>query len=474
MTMQLPQNQIDRFRKYLESEGFSFEKRPHQVFLARSEGVVVNLYENGKIVFGGKNYSSIEEIRDFLLSIGAKEIITQKKEYPPIDVPGTRIGTDEVGKGDYFGPLVIGGVLITEDKEEKVSKLGIKDSKALSETTISNLAIKIRGILDKKEYEVIWISPIKYNILYNDLGNLNKILGWGHARAIENLLDDGKNCRTAIADQFGDQSYIERALMRKGRRIKLIQVPRAERDLAVAAASVLAREKFNQIFQEMCDSYGIRFPKGASHVVGFGEQFIREYGIDTLINVAKVHFSTTQQITGDLTAKIDRDIDIDLESVPRDMNQKEIEDTRLECFSLITGFEKELRKFIKKELQVYYGSSWWEQGVSEDIRRKCEKLARQEIEKGREASPLDCLSFSHYDYILTSRKNWDPIFSKIFTDKQILLGRLKILKNVRDPAAHARGAFGREEKLEVFSTIRKLRNLMNQQQDLDSYGIVKK
>lgn len=324
-----------------------------------------------------------------MLSIGAKDVEKDRKEYPPINVSGTRIGTDEVGKGDYFGPLVIGGVLITEDKEEKVSKLGIKDSKTLSETTISNLAIKIRGILDKTEYEVIWISPIKYNILYNKLGNLNKILGWGHARVIENLLDNGKDCRTAIADQFGDQSYIERALMRKGRRIKLIQVPHAERDLAVAAASVLAREKFNQKFQEMCDSYGIGFPKGASHVVEFGKQLVREYGTNTLRNVAKVHFSTTQQITRDLTTQIDRNIDINLESVPKDMSQKKIEDTRLECFSLITGFEKELREFIKEELQRYYGSSWWEQGVNEDIRKKCEKLARQEFGKGREASPLD-------------------------------------------------------------------------------------
>jgi ribonuclease HIII len=472
VTMQLPRDQTEKFRKHLESKGFSFEKRPHQIFLARNEGVVVNLYENGKIVFGGNNYLLIEEIRDFLLSIGAKDIKRRKKEYPPIEVSGTRIGTDEVGKGDYYGPLVIGGILITEDKEEKISKLGIKDSKRLSETTISNLAIKIREILNKKEYEVIWISPIKYNILYNDLGNLNKILGWGHARTIENLLDDGKNCKIAIADQFGDQSYIERALMRKGRQIRLIQVPHAERDLAVAAASVLAREMFNQKFQEMCDSYGIQFPKGASLVIEFGKQLVKEYGIDVLRNVAKVHFSITQKIIGDFTPQIDRDIEVDLESVPKDIDQKEIEDTRLECFSLITGFEKELRKFIKRELEGYYGSSWWEQGVDENIRKKCEKLAGREINRGREVSPLDCLSFSHYDFILMSKKNWEHVFSKVFTDKQTLLGRLKILKNVRDPAAHARGAFRKEEKLEVVSTIKKLRNLMNRQQDLDSYGVL--
>jgi ribonuclease HIII len=468
MTMQISKDQIKTLYKYLESKNFSFEERPHQIFLARANGIVINTYINGKIVFGGKNNPLIEEIREFLISIGAKDI--EKKKYPPIDISEARIGTDEVGKGDYFGPLVIGGVIIRENKEEKISALGIKDSKTLSETTVSNLAIKVREILDKSEYEVIWISPIKYNILYNDLGNLNKILGWGHARAIENLLNGGKDCKVAIADQFGDQSYIEKALMKKGRRIRLIQVPHAERDLAVSTASILAREKFNQLFQKMCNSYGLRFPKGASNVLEFGKELIKNYGIDILNNVAKVHFSTTQQIVGDLTPKIDKKIKIDLK-LPKDENQKEIEDTRLECFSLITGFERDLRIFIENELKEYYGDSWWEQGIDENIRKKCEKLARQEMNKGREIKPVDCLSFSHYNYILTLKENWKNIFSKVFSDKRTLLGRLQILKNVRDPAAHARGTFSISEKLEVISTIRKLLNLMNRQQSLDSYEI---
>jgi ribonuclease HIII len=123
MTMQVPTDQIDTFQKYLEERGFSFEDRPHQVFLARSEGITINLYENGKIVFGGKDFSQMEETRDFLLSIGASDVKKSKKEFPPIDVSGTRIGTDEVGKGDYFGPLVVGGVLIAKDKEKELSTI---------------------------------------------------------------------------------------------------------------------------------------------------------------------------------------------------------------------------------------------------------------------------------------------------------------------------------------------------------------
>jgi len=86
--------------------------------------------------------------------------------------------------------------------------------------------------------------------------------------------------------------------------------------------------------------------------------------------------------------------------------------------------------------------------------------------------PLDCLGFQHYQFILTDKENWTNIFSKIFSDKERLLARLNILKDVRDPVAHARGEFGTREKLEVISTIRSLKNLMNKQKEITSFGVV--
>ena len=182
MTLQLTTEQKEILKKLLEKKGFTFEERPYQDFLARGDNIVVNLYTSGKVVFGGSNKDEIKEIENYLLSIGAVETKKKEKEYPSINVTGARIGTDEVGKGDYFGPLVVAGVLLNEEKEKNLSKLGIRDSKTLSETTISNMATKIRRILSKEEYEVVWISPLKYNILYKKLRNLNRILGWGHAR----------------------------------------------------------------------------------------------------------------------------------------------------------------------------------------------------------------------------------------------------------------------------------------------------
>ena len=472
MTLQLTQEQKDKLREYLEKKCFSFETRPYQEFLARGDNVVVNLYNSGKVVFGGSNKERIREIEAFLLSIGAAEVKKKEKKYPPIDASGTRIGTDEVGKGDYFGPLVIAGVLITEDEEKELSKIGVRDSKTLSETSISNMAFKIRSILNKEKYEVVWISPIKYNLLYKKLGNQNRILGWGHARAIENLLSNGRDCKVAIADQFGDQSYIENALMRKGREIELIQVPGAERDLAVATASILARDKFIYKLREMGESYGLVFPKGSSNVVEFGKQFVKDYGVDALLNVAKVHFSITREITGGFVPQVREDLKTDLGVVAKEPNEKEMEDARLECYSLITAFEKDLRDFIGKELRKYYGDEWWEKGIDKDIRGKCEKLARKEERKGRIVRPLDCLGFQHYQFILTDKENWTNIFSKIFSDKEWLLARLNILKDVRDPVAHARGEFGTREKLEVISTIRSLKNLMNKQKEITSFGVV--
>lgn len=222
----------------------------------------------------------------------------------------------------------------------------------------------------------------------------------------------------------------------------------------------------------MGESYGAVFPKGSSNVVEFGKQFVKDYGVDTLLNVAKIHFSITEEITGGLAPQISEDLKTNLDIVPREPNEKEIEDARLECYSLITAFEKDLREFISKELRKYYGDEWWEKGIDKDIRGKCEKLAKKEEIKGRKVRPLDCLGFSQYHFILGDKENWTNVFSKIFSDKDRLLARLNILKDVRDPVAHARGKFGTKEKLEVISTIRSLRNLINKQKELYSFGVV--
>ncbi len=207
----------------------------------------------------------------------------------------THIGIDESGKGDYFGPLVIAGVCVAADDESRLVQSGVRDSKLLSDKQVVPLAEKIRSLVGEKKYDVMHINPEKYNELYARIRNLNKLLAWGHARVLENLLEKNP-CNLAVCDQFGNESLIEKALMEKGKAIRLVQAPRAEQDTAVAAASILARDTFLKKLGEMSEKYDITFPKGATIVVGVAKDFVNAHGQSELGKVAKLHFKTTEKV----------------------------------------------------------------------------------------------------------------------------------------------------------------------------------
>ena len=207
-----------------------------------------------------------------------------------------RIGTDESGKGDYFGPLSVAGVAINKNDEEKLLRIGVKDSKQISDEKILLIANEIRKIIPRHRIQIVFINPEKYNQLYNEMKNLNRILAWGHARTIENLLQNN-NCELAIADQFGDPEYIYKALMEKGKKIKLIQRTNAEQDVAVAAASIIARETFLKKIKQMSEYYGLEIPKGASAQVELtAKKIVEKYGKDELYKISKFHFKTTKKV----------------------------------------------------------------------------------------------------------------------------------------------------------------------------------
>jgi ribonuclease HIII len=215
------------------------------------------------------------------------------KEIPQLSM---RIGTDESGKGDYFGPLVIAGVFANGDIEQKLISLGVQDSKKNSDTKNQNLAFQIKELLGKDNYSIVFILPEKYNELYGKMKNLNSLLAWGHARAIENILANIE-CDNAIADQFGNEQYINNALMEKGKSINLLQTPKAERDVAVAAASILARDMYLTQLALLSKKVGIPLYKGASSVVELtARTLVEKYGKTELGKYAKLHFKTTQKV----------------------------------------------------------------------------------------------------------------------------------------------------------------------------------
>lgn len=218
---------------------------------------------------------------------------------PDLLISESHIGTDESGKGDYFGPLVIAGFFMEKQDVPLLREIGVADSKKISDKKIKVMAEKLREFF-KDKYNLVYIYPEKYNALYAKMTNLNKLLAWGHARVMENLLHM-VNCEYIITDKFGDDSYIQQALMQKGRQIKLIQTPRAEQDLAVAAASVLARDVFLTKLQEMSEKYGVTIPKGCNErVKNVGKQILAEYGREQIGKIAKLHFKTTQEIIDNL------------------------------------------------------------------------------------------------------------------------------------------------------------------------------
>jgi ribonuclease HIII len=284
------------------------------------ERITVKQYTNGKLQFqgiGGDLYKNILDAvitlynskhPDTKLSVDdyikyeSEEGPDSRKESlgkPEGEIPFPHIGTDESGKGDYFGPMVVAGVWLDESAAARLEAAGVKDSKLLSDNRCQDLAAEIRIVSSGKFIEVE-MPPDRYNELYDQFKkegkNLNHLLAWGHARAIESLLEKN-SCSYAVADQFGNERFILSKLMEKGKKLQLIQTPKAERYTAVAAASILARDRFLSRMEKLSQEYGILLSKGASdRVIQPALDIIKNRGIDELKKIAKLHHKTTQKI----------------------------------------------------------------------------------------------------------------------------------------------------------------------------------
>ncbi|MBI3809557.1 MAG: ribonuclease HIII [Nitrospirae bacterium] len=206
------------------------------------------------------------------------------------------IGIDESGKGDYFGPLVIAAVHVTPGLAEDLRALNVRDSKKIADSVIRKLEVDIKTLC---RHSVIAIGPERYNELYGKIRNLNRLLAWGHAKALETLLEQVP-CERAIADQFGDERLILNALQEKGRQIKLEQRHKGEEDIAVAAASIVARAEFVRRLERLAAQWGMPLPKGASQAVeAAAKALVRKHGQEGLAKVAKLHFKTTKAVLGE-------------------------------------------------------------------------------------------------------------------------------------------------------------------------------
>lgn len=253
--------------------------------------------------------SSIPASANGQLGLGLGKTATAKPSVPiaptgvrgQLNLTGTYVGTDESGKGDYFGSLVIAGVCVNDETVPKLLALGVMDSKKLTDATMAVLSDKIIQIVGQEAVSIVEITPKKYNDLYTRMKqqgkNLNHMLAWGHATVIENVVGQCPDCTQAIADQFGNEAYIKNQLKEKGKGITLYQTPKAEANIGVAAASILARNRFVVRMKQLSGKYGVNLPFGASGTVKKqAKLFVAQHGMPMLAEVAKLHFKTTQEL----------------------------------------------------------------------------------------------------------------------------------------------------------------------------------
>lgn len=268
---------------------------PHAALAAEGNKCQITLYNSGKLLAQGAGASDwvtliLEPEVLGVAQLGYEEVINPEAIAP-------HIGVDESGKGDFFGPLVIAAAYVDPQLAGAFRELNVRDSKAISSDRVAEkMADDIRRLLGRR-FSLVVIGPEAYNRLYAKISNVNRLLAWGHARAIENLLAEVPACPRALSDQFGPKHRIETALKARGVKIKLEQRHKAESDLAVAAASVLARAGFLKGLRELGQRYGLTLPKGASNQVQTtARELIKKHGPHVLNAVAKCHFKTTDDV----------------------------------------------------------------------------------------------------------------------------------------------------------------------------------
>ena len=295
-TAPLTGEQVKSLRGLLESSGFEFSPKPYTIYFAQKNKLSVAVYEKGpKVLLQGKG---IDDFVSFELEpkiLGEARLGYEEVHTPEMFEP--HFGIDESGKGDFFGPLVIAGVFTDRAIARSFLENGIQDSKRIgSDARIRAFAKMIRetpGVA----LDLVLIGPERYNDLYEKFGNLNSLLGWGHARVIENLLGQRPDCPRALSDKFADARVIEKALLHHGQRIQLDQRTRAEADFAVAAASILARASFIDWLDRNGKRTGLTLGRGvSSSVKETARQIVEKEGPEGLRRFAKVHFRTAHEI----------------------------------------------------------------------------------------------------------------------------------------------------------------------------------
>ena len=304
-TFKLTEEQIEFLRGRLTELGYDFSDLPYGYYRARKgKGVTavgLDAYLSGKLVVSGK---AAPQVIEFLIEpeiTGVAKLGYDEVHNPEAYAP--HVGIDESGKGDFFGPLVVAAAYTDETTAKQLLAAGVRDSKQIgSDAKALEIGEAIVEILGPKRFSVLALGPEKYNELYSKFKNLNRFLAWGHATVLENLLTQFPDCPRAISDQFANPAVLRAALKERGKTIELVQRTKAESDVAVRAASILARAAFLRRMEILGQAAGLgaSLPKGASgHVAALGRKIFAASGSEALARLSKRHFKTFSEITGE-------------------------------------------------------------------------------------------------------------------------------------------------------------------------------
>ena len=311
-TYELTEDQQELLLGIMVNGNFRRREVPYSLYSIEGDHFNATLYEKQK---HGKRKLCVQgsKAEDFVLFqleplvLGAATLGYEKELSPELFAP--HAGSDESGKGDYFGPLVVCCAYTDEALSDEMVKLGVRDCKQMSDKSVLTVGAKIRALLGPSGYAVVKLGPAAYNRLYAKIRNINRMLAWAHGTAIEELLTKRQGCGRVVVDQFAPtEATIRRALKERGKKAVVEQRHKAESDIAVAAASVIARELFLRSMADMTTevfgpppadgSAAPKVPAGSSdpRVAGLAAEMVRKNGATWLMNHCKVHFKTTDKV----------------------------------------------------------------------------------------------------------------------------------------------------------------------------------
>jgi ribonuclease HIII len=258
------------------------------------ETAKLNVYHTGKVSTGGRA-SGLRDLLEGWRTSRTKATGTPARPSgarPVLD--GTpRLGIDEAGKGDYFGPLVVAGVRITSGKQAKMlQEIGVRDSKEISVLGVRRVSERILETVGPENVRVVSLSPGEYEVRREAAGNVNRLLGELDAGIIGELASE---VEAVVVDEFARSARDHLEPFVPGG-VRLEVRPRAEDDAAVAAASIVARARQLEEIEHLSEQVGFLLPLGATHVVDAGRRVVEELGEDGLAGVAKTHFATTRRV----------------------------------------------------------------------------------------------------------------------------------------------------------------------------------